>query len=402
MRLLYLTAETYPTFRNDVATLFGKYLPLYGIHSDIVTGHTPGQNGPVTWGGGVAILCDICGRARTHIKSLLHRIRHVITAEPKRYQAIQVRDLPVLAAFGLLAARLKGLPFYYWMSYPISEGQIAQARERGMSAGWMKFLYLWFGGRLGKFLLYRMVLKSADHVFVQSDRMKSDLMERGVDPNKVTPVPMGVDTEIINPMAITPSDDARLKGRRVLVYLGTLDRERRIESSFAVLKLVQQRVPDALLVLAGGVAEDPMHQKWLEQQANAAGIARDIIWTGWLSAPEALRYVRAAEVALSHFPRGFLLDSASPTKVVEYLALGVPVVCNDNPDQERVIRESGAGVCVPYSAQAFADAVIQLLQQADAGTLPAPEQGRAYVADCRSYSVISKQVAEAYHGVSRI
>jgi hypothetical protein len=28
-------------------------------------------------------------------------------------------------------ARAKGLPFFYWLSYPQSEGQIDRARQRG-------------------------------------------------------------------------------------------------------------------------------------------------------------------------------------------------------------------------------------------------------------------------------
>lgn len=401
MRLLFLTAETFPTFRADVMALFGKYLPRHGIDSDIVAGHAPGHVGPVQWSGGETYLCDVAGgQARKHVKTLLHGIRQLYAANRKRYQAIQVRDMPVLAAIGLLAARLKGLPFYYWMSFPMPEDQIERARERGLSAGIMKFLFPWLQGRIGRFLLYRVVLPLSDHVFVQSERMKQDMVARGVSAQKMTPVPMGVDLEFIQANPIEPSDDPRLAGRQVLVYLGTMDRPRRIETLFAVLGLVRQAYPNALLVLAGDT-EDPMHREWLIKQAHEAGQDAHVIWTGWLPMQDGLRYVRAAEVALSYIPRGFLLDCGSPTKVVEYLALGVPVVCNDNPDQAKVIQESGAGICVPYSAQAFADAVIQLLQQSEAGTQSRPEQGMAYVASCRSYAAISKNVAEAYHRVSR-
>ena len=200
MRLLFLTAETCPTFRADVNVLFGKYLPRHGMHSDIVAGKTPGTGGHVDWGGGEAYLCNISGgQTKKHIKTLLHGVRHLLRAKRSRYQAIQVRDMPVLAAFGLIVARFKGLPFYYWMSFPMPEAQIALARERGMTAGLMKFLFPWLRGRVGRFLLYRVVLPGADHVFVQSERMKEDVAAKGVDPAKMTPVPMGVDIADIDP-----------------------------------------------------------------------------------------------------------------------------------------------------------------------------------------------------------
>ncbi len=42
-----------------------------------------------------------------------------------------------------------------------------------------------------------------------------------------------------------------------------------------------------------------------------------------------------------------ILRAASPTKLVEYMAMGKAVVANDHPEQKRVIEESGAGYCVP-------------------------------------------------------
>lgn len=395
-RLLYLTAETCPTFRADVAVLFGKYLPHCGVYSDVVTGRTPDSDRAVQWAGGDAFLCDISGgRAKKHIMRLLHGVRHLFGANPTTYDAIQVRDMPVLAVFGLLAARLKRLPFFYWMSYPVPEGQIELARERGLSAGLMKFLFPWICGRIRRFVLYRLVLPGADHIFVQSDRMKQDMAGRGVAIEKMTPVPMGVHLEDCHPREIPPASDPRLAGRRVLVYLGTLERPRRIELLFDMLVLVKRQVPQALLVLAGDT-EDDVHRAWLKRQAQNTGVADDVLWTGWLPTREAWRYLRAAEVGLSPFPPGFLLDSASPTKVPEYLAFGIPVVCNNNPDQAAVIKASQAGRCVPYTARDFADAVSELLSL-DAQTRRCMiASGQRYVAENRDYRLLANTLARQY------
>lgn len=396
MRLLYLTAETWPTHRADVVALFGKYLPRHDIHSDLVTGRTQGDESQVEWGGGETILCDVAGgQMKKHIKTLLHGIRQLFAADRRCYDAIQVRDMPVLGAFGLLAARLKGLPFFYWMSYPMSEGQIAYARERGLSQGIMKFLFPWVRGRVGRFLLYRLVLPSADHVFVQSERMKQDMIVLGVAAEKMTPVPMGVDIEFMRPEEIVPTDDPRLAGRGVLAYLGTLDPPRRIEVLFDMLALVRREIPEALLVLVGDTADD-QHRQWLKQQAEKAGVADHVIWTGWLPMREGWRYVRAADVGLSPFPRSFLLDSASPTKVPEYLALGVPVVCNDNPDQQGIVEFSRCGLCVPYNAENFAQAVLSFLAKGEDARYRMAEAGGAFVAQERNYRRIAQKVAETY------
>lgn len=401
MRLLFLTAETCPTFRADVNVLFGKYLPRHGIRSDIVAGATPGTEEPVQWAGGEAILCDVGGgQGKKHLKTLWHGVRTMLRAHRARYQAIQVRDMPVLAAVGLAVSRLKRIPFYYWMSYPIPEGQIALARERGMSAGLMKFLFPWLRGRAGRFLLYRVVLPGADHVFVQSDRMKEDMVAHGIDAAKMTPVPMGVDIADIDLAQIAPSDDPRLAGRRVLVYLGTQDRPRHIEVLFDMLAEVRKTVPDVLLVLVGDT-EDTVHRQWLRERAVAAGVADDVLWMGWLPMREGWRYVAAAEVGLSPFPRGFLMDSASPTKVPEYLALGIPVVCNDNPDQEHVIGSSGAGYCVPYTAESFAGAVLAILDADEERRTTMREGGRDYIANQRNYRMLGEKLARHYEDLSR-
>jgi len=121
---------------------------------------------------------------------------------------------------------------------------------------------------------------------------------------------MGVDLAALEPERIAPADDARLKGKRVLVYLGTLARPRRIEVLFDMLKILRQQFPDALLVLVGE-AEDEVQERWLRKRADEAGVADATVWTGWLPLHEGWRYVRAAQVGLAPYPRGPLLDSGT-------------------------------------------------------------------------------------------
>jgi glycosyltransferase involved in cell wall biosynthesis len=396
VRLLFLTAETWPTFRSDVAVLFAKYLPRFGVRSDLVAGRVDDGDSRKQWLGGEVWLGDVAGgRALKYIKTLIHGVGHVIRADPALYQAVQVRDMPVLGAIALIVARWKGIPLLYWMSYPLPEDQIALARERGLSAGLMKWLFPWLRGRIGRILLYRFVLPAARHVFVQSPRMKEDMVRRGVPAERMTPVPMGVDFEALRPEDIRAAEDPRLQGHRVLVYLGSLERPRRIEILFDMLHLVRAQDPKAVLALVGDT-EDDVHRRWLADRAQAANVADCVIWTGWLPTREAWGYLKVAEVGLSPIPRGELLDCSSPTKLPEYLAFELPVVCNDNPDQAALMAAAGGGLCVPYTASDFAEAVCRLLSTDPATRAEMGRRGREQVCQTRDYAHIAQGLALTY------
>jgi glycosyltransferase involved in cell wall biosynthesis len=323
---------------------------------------------------------------------LWHNLRVLMALDSKEYDAIQVRDMSVTAFAGLVAARIKGVRFFYWLSYPQSEGQISRAKARGFKGG-MRFWFPLVQGVFGKWLLYRIVLPRADHVFVQSRQMQSVVAAQGVAIDHMTPVPMGVDMEMAEEK-ILPADDHRLAGRRVLVYLGTLDPDRKIEILFQMLAHVRKVSPEAVLLLVGDTT-DAAHLAWLKQEAELAGVSNHVIWTGWLESAVAWRYAKAAEIGLSPIPRGYLLDMASPTKAIEYMALGLPVVVNDNPDQAEVIAESGAGYCVPLEPSKFAEAVIRLMGDAESRQRMSAA-GRKYVSRVRAYDRIAEHVASAY------
>ena len=394
MHILYLTAEQWPTFRADLTTLFGKYLPRFGVTCDVVTEQDVNDSNQTNWPAGKALLCKVPkSRAGQYLVKFLHQSKILILADYKQYQAVQVRDMTMIALVAILMCKLKSKPFYYWLSYPQSEGQVQRAKARGMKAG-IKYWFPLLQGLIGKQLLYKLILPSADHVFVQSQNMLHMLALQGIKPEKMTPVPMGVDLEMASQRPIL-SENVDLIGKRVLVYLGTLDRVRKIEILFGMLIIILQQAPNALLVLVGDT-EDAQHRAWLKHQAEMMGIAQHIMWTGWLPTSEAWRYVAAAEIGLSPIPRGYLLDMGSPTKAVEYMALGLPVVMNDNPDQVLVAQESDAARCIPLEPMQFANAVLTLLNDENLKKTM-QKKGIDYVNKARGYHQIANSVSAKYH-----
>jgi glycosyltransferase involved in cell wall biosynthesis len=395
VHLLFIVPEPWPTHRPDVSVLFGRELPRCGIRSDLVAGAWPAIAGAVAWGGGQAWLYELRGGAvRRSCQMALHAIAQLLRGGTGPFDAIQVRDLPLLAALALPIARLRGWRFFYWMSFPIPEASLALARERRFADGIARGLVRLFRGGIGRLMLDRIVLPRADHVFVQSDQMREALADR-IPRARMTPVPMGVDLAATEAPDLAAAADPRLRGRRVLVYLGVMDRIRRIEILLEMLVSLQGQHSNVLLVMVGDT-QDAEYRSWLQSRAEQLGVAELVLWTGWLPTRDAWRYVRAAEVGLSPIPRGPLLDVGSPTKPLEYLALGVPVVGNDNPEQARLLHESGGGLCVPWSADAFARGASTIMAMPKEERARMAACGRSYISERRDYRVIASGLANVY------
>jgi glycosyltransferase involved in cell wall biosynthesis len=213
----------------------------------------------------------------------------------------------------------------------------------------------------------------------------------------MTAVPMGVDAQLFDRAAVEPVDDPRLDNRRVVLYLGRIARARRSDFLLDVAEQLREKSPDVLLVIAGDAPSDD-EMAWMRREIASRGLDGHVLLTGWLPQRTALGYAVRAEVGLSPIPRGTLYDVSSPTKLVEYLALGIPSDANDIPDQQLVIDESGSGLCVPMEAAPFADAVLQLLND---GVLAAEFalRGPPYVTSHRTYDILGNNVAKIYRKI---
>ncbi len=392
MRFLFATAEGHPTFRPDVRVLFGKYLPQCGIETDLVTITERGHEGPSVppWGGGRVEVREAHGTLRRMLATIRLDASLIGRARRGGYDGIIARDKPILGLLSLLAARLAGIPFVYWMSFPMPESYLWLSRRKEGGQSFKRRLYFRLRGLLGRFVLHRILVPAADHLFVQSTVMERELRAGGsLRHDRVTPVPMGVDVEGLPEPA--PAALPLLAGRRVAVYLGTLDRVRRPEIMVDAALKVGRLMPDFLLLVIGD-AEEPGDRGWLKRYAESVDAGDFVHFTGKIPFDQALALARCARVGLSPFPRNALLESASPTKAVEYLALGLPVVCNDQPDQAYVVGESGGGLSVPLDADGFAAGIVECLSD-PARSARMGERGRAWIGRHRSYRALAEMVA---------
>jgi glycosyltransferase involved in cell wall biosynthesis len=393
-RMLVIARDTYPPSRVDVAVLLGQELAVRGYRIDWLLQSEVACDQPhqESWGGGTVYVGptdlgdSLLSRLRKHCLGLLHDLQAAKLMNRSRYEIVQVRDKVLVALPVLCLAKWSGAAFVYWLSFPHPEAslymaRIGQARYPLLYRirGWIQFA-----------LLYKVTLRFADHIFVQSEQMKRDLERYGVAADKMTPVPMGVELQTFKGLARDPAP--RTVRDPVIAYLGTLAGERRIEFLVRCLALVIGQEPRARLLLVGD-GERPEDAESIRREAKRLAVENRVRITGLLPQREALTLVATATVCVSPFFPTPILNSTSPTKLVEYMALGMPVVANDHPEQRIAIERSRAGYCVPYEESAFADAIVKIIRDpVEAAAMGV--RGRQYVTEHRQYSRIADLVAE--------
>lgn len=390
MRLYYSVVDPFPAYRADVAELFAVELPKLGLHTEWFMASPGAQVGKADiFADQVVHLPWPVKRSSTLLRKLAYWISDALALmalSAQHVDAVQCRDKYWGSLVGLAVARLRGLPFFYWCSYPFPEHDAISANQQ---TGLRRIMGRAKAAvRFG--LLYKWICQRADHVFVQSERMRSDMHTYGVPLDKMTPVPMGVSARVFdwvktNRVKVVP-------GR--VVYLGTLAAVRQLGMLLDAFQAVKKAMPGSQLMFVGD-GDAPAERQSLLDKARSMGLQDDVVFTGFVPMDDAWRLSASAAVCLSPFFPTPILASTSPTKLVEYLALGRPVVCNDHPEQSQIIRESGAGLCVAWSAPAFAQAIVRLLLDPYAAEGMAAK-GPDWVARNRSYPIIAKAVWHQY------
>jgi glycosyltransferase involved in cell wall biosynthesis len=155
-----------------------------------------------------------------------------------------------------------------------------------------------------------------------------------------------------------------LGDRPVMVYVGKLTgvyMDREMADFFAVARAAD---PDlAFLVLTQSPADS------IVEELRRAGITERDYRIATAPAHEVGAYLSAADFAICFCHPKPSLIAASPTKIGEYLAAGLPVVSGPGVgDTDTILREEGAGVVVTeFTHGAYETAAAQMLELAADG-----------------------------------
>ena len=192
--------------------------------------------------------------------------------------------------------------------------------------------------------LERAGIRKADQLVVLTGRMRDWLVERKLkSAEAVEVIPCCVDFARFDERAAieTPATTARAK-RFEVVYAGSVTGLYLLEEMGRFFLEIGARREGAFLRIMTQSSSGEARARLL-----GVGLKADDFWVGAVKPEDVPAYLKAARLGLSFRKRTFSQIAASPTKVPEYLAAGLPVVCNAGiGDTDDLLHDEQVGVVV--------------------------------------------------------
>lgn len=227
----------------------------------------------------------------------------------------------------------------------------------------------------------RLCCKEADAVASVSRPLAALRKQQGAA--VVAVVPNGVDFARFHAAGLR-----RGEHQPTLIYVGTLDARWGVDLPLRAMRLLRREIPDIRLLIAG---RGPAEQE-LRQLASSLELGDAVRFEGFVPHSALPELLAQADVGVATSRCDAFRRYASPLKIVEYMATGLPVICSGGGEAEQMVEESRAGMNIPFEPEAFAEAVRALC--AAPSRLSAYREAAVNYARARSWEQMGILMAE--------
>lgn len=232
--------------------------------------------------------------------------------------------------------------------------------------------------------------RASDRIAVVTPAFKTDIVARWrIRPDKILVAENGVDIDLFTPDVDGEAEKRALGlgGKHIVSFIGTLGLAQGLDVLLDASVRVQEGCPDVVFVLIGEGA-DKERLATLAQQRKLRNVSF------WPQQPRARvpALIRASDICLVLLKKRDVFRTVIPTKMLEFMACGRPVILGVDGQARRLIEEAGAGVFIdPEDSEALAQAVIRLQGDPELRRTLG-ENGRHYIVNRLS----RKRMAEEY------
>jgi glycosyltransferase involved in cell wall biosynthesis len=210
-------------------------------------------------------------------------------------------------------------------------------------------------------LFEKLTCRLADHVIATNESYKTVEMERGrVSAERITVVRNGPDLERLEP--VEPDPTLRQRANTILGYVGLMGPQDSVDYLLRALYhlIYDLGRRDVFCVIIGRGVTLPE----LEALAKSLCLQDHVWFTGWITEEELIRYLSTADICVDPDPSNPFNDRSTMIKLMEYMALGKPIVAFDLPEH-RVTAQNAAVYARPNDELDFAQQIASLMDDSD-------------------------------------
>ncbi|HEX6034262.1 MAG TPA: glycosyltransferase family 4 protein [Anaerolineales bacterium] len=268
----------------------------------------------------------------------------------RRYDSVQIHNLPDFLVFAALIPKLGGARILLDL-HDLMPEFFASSFKTGMKSGAVRLLLI----------QEKLSCRFADHVITVTELWRKSLIQRGVAAEKVSVV-MNVADDAIFRRTMLADSEKKPAGSFNLIYHGTLAHRYGIDLLIEALAMLRSQIPGIHLVIhgRGEFIEE------LRRQAKELNVESLITFsTQYLPMTDVPRLIQEADLGIVPYRRDIFTDGILPTKLMEYVALGVPVLAADTPIIRQYFSETMVQYFQPGDSNDLARNILWLYQHRD-------------------------------------
>jgi glycosyltransferase involved in cell wall biosynthesis len=210
----------------------------------------------------------------------------------------------------------------------------------------------------------------ADRVIVVVKEARDRLTGMGMDPEKIHVV-----SNTVNPEHFNFSPEEKDAENITMIYGGGINHHRGLQTVIKSLLILPEKIPNIRLKIIGPGS----YTGQLKKLARELKVDAYISFFERMPLEELLKHVSKSDIALIPHLKTAHTDSTIPHKLFQYMYAGIPIVASDCAPIQRIIEETGTGVCFrSQDPDSFAEVLEGLLSNRDY-LKSIPENGRKWV-----------------------
>ena len=220
--------------------------------------------------------------------------------------------------------------------------------------------------------------KRADHIVVVAPAFVDQLVKNwGVPRDKISVVENGVETELFAPL---DSREVRRKlgieNRFVVLYAGTMGLAHGLDTVLDAASQLQATFPEALFFMIGEGADKERVMRLAEQRRLS-----NIRWIGQQPRENMPQLISAADVCLVLLKKTELFKTVIPTKLLEFMSCGRPVILGVDGQAREILEQANAGLFVEPENSGDLSQTIEQLASNTALRAAFGQNGRRYIVE---------------------